>query len=224
MVRLRVAEEADLWSGAETPRGGKLDPEDLLCARLYSMDKSELSTVCYTTVNEGLRKSASFDTGTKAEGEKVKGRWKLFISHLATSISELKGTTGVHYRGQTYIPDDVGTLKPGSVIVWPAFTSCSTNTQVALNFAGKQLMHEINIPTEYGGSIKKYSFYKSEDELMFPPCSSFRVDGVEKGKDGCQWYLKMTCLGVTATRSPLLLPLTWPSNNRNNSKTTSGPR
>jgi len=70
-------------------------------------------------------------TGIKAEGEKVKGLWKLFISYLTTSISELKGTTGVHYRGQTHIPNDVGALKPGSVIVWPAFTSCFTNRDFA---------------------------------------------------------------------------------------------
>jgi len=86
---------------------GKLSHEDLLCARLYSMDKNELSTVCYTTVNDGLRKSASFDSSQKAEGDLIKKQWKLFISHLTTSVSELKGTTGVHYRGQEFVSDDM---------------------------------------------------------------------------------------------------------------------
>ena len=31
--------------------------------------------------------------------------------------------------------------------------------------------------------------------------------GVEKGKDECQWYLKMTCLGVTAAPQPTAPPV-----------------
>jgi len=195
------------WSAFQTHGAlkhpeGKLDREDLLCARLYSMDKGQLSTVCYTTVNEGFWKFASFDAGIKAEGKEIMNLWKFFIFHLNTAISELKGTTGVFYRGQTHNPYDDGTLKPGGVIVLSAFTSCSANKETALRFANQKLMYEINIPTEYGASIKEYSIFKTEDELLLPPGTSFRVDGIEKGKDGYQWYLKMTCLGVTATPQP----------------------
>ena len=65
------------------------------------------SKACYTTVNDGLRRSASFDSSQKAEGDLIKKQWKLFISHLTTSVSELKGTTGVHYRGQEFVSDDM---------------------------------------------------------------------------------------------------------------------
>ena len=145
------------------------------------MDKGELSKVCYTTVNQGLRDSAeSVDQVKRQQGEKVRGEWKIFISHLSTTLSELKGTTGTHYRGQSYIPPDTPSLKPGNAMVWPAFTSCSTKQSVGLHFSRSKLLYEIKILFEYGGSVREYSYYKSEDELVFPPFTSFRVDEVMK--------------------------------------------
>ena len=116
------------------------------------------------------------DQGKKQQGAKIREEWKFFILHLSSTISELKGTTGLHYRGQTYIPADTHTLKPGMVMAWPAFTSCSTNKGVAINFSKGKLLYEIRIPSEYGGNIKEYSVYQGEDELVFPPFTSFRVD------------------------------------------------
>jgi len=70
---------------------------------------------------------------------------------------------------------------------------------VAVNFGGGKLLYEIRIPREYGGNIKEYSVYQGEDELVFPPFTSFRVDSAQKGKGGFEWYISLTCLGITAT-------------------------
>jgi len=180
----------------------ELDPEDLLTVRLYSMDAEELSVVCYTTVNEALRNSVSLDSNTKLRAESVVASWKFFISHLTNTVSQLKGAIGTFYRGQTYIPPDVGSLRPGNVVIWPSFTSCSSNKSVAREFGQEKLIYEVETTFEHGGSIHDYSFYQNEDEFLIPPFTSFRVDSVTPNFDGFEWYMRLTCLGVTPT--PLL--------------------
>ena len=76
---------------------------------------------------------------------------------------------------------------------------CSTNRGVAVNFGKGKLLYEIDVPREYGGNIKEYSVYQGEEELMFPPFTSFRVNSVQKNHGGFQWFLELTCLGITAT-------------------------
>jgi hypothetical protein len=70
----------------------------------------------------------------------------------------------------------------GNVIVWPSFTSTSTDRdRVIADFIEEDgILFEINLHRgDVGVSIRDYSTFESENELLIPASTGFRVDSVD---------------------------------------------
>jgi len=82
---------------------------------------------------------------------------------------------------------------PKKVFVWPAFTSMTSNKDVAMGFGNVVFEIRCNPPkgtysdniAEYApASVSKWSNFPSEDEILFPPNAQFQVVEVQKNSDG----------------------------------------
>jgi len=107
--------------------------------------------------------------------------------HEDQIITPFEGTV---WRGIKF-PDAEAAIKqypPGSVFVWPAFTSMSTAKSAAMGFGN--LVFEINCtppPGHYDddtpeyapASVEEWSCYKSEHEILFPPNVRFKVEEIK---------------------------------------------
>lgn len=81
------------------------------------------------------------------------------------------------------------TYKEESLICFPAFTSTTTNIEVAKNF-GARVMFEINYKFSLQKSsqvyrISEYSKFRNEDEYLFSCFSVFFVSQIEKLENDC---------------------------------------
>mmetsp|Transcript_1450 Transcript_1450/g.3304 ORF Transcript_1450/g.3304 Transcript_1450/m.3304 type:complete len:783 (+) Transcript_1450:79-2427(+) len=111
--------------------------------------------------------------------------------HENQIITPFEGTV---WRGITF-PDSEAALKDfavGSDFVWSAFTSMTTNREVALGFGNIVFeirccppagTYEDNKPEYAPASVQDYSDFAGEDEILFPPNTKFRVVGIQQPDD-----------------------------------------
>lgn len=139
-------------------------------------------TILYSTLNYTMRTPYSPSTPTDTDLK----RYADFIAHaerglncLPTHVSEVQGMV---YRGISVLlnPD---TYAQGKRFTWQAFSSSTKKQLSTLEFVkvmpGRKLlgsMFAINSIT--AKDIRHFSVYPSEEEVLFPPNSQFRVDKV----------------------------------------------
>ncbi|KAM5126168.1 erythroblast NAD(P)(+)--arginine ADP-ribosyltransferase-like [Mantella aurantiaca] len=80
-----------------------------------------------------------------------------------------RGIRGVRFKAESQSPIRFG-----------QFTSSSMNDQNALQFGEDTFF---SIYTCYGASIKNFSFFPSEDEVLIPPFEKFKVTNITKEGD-----------------------------------------
>merc|ERR1712059_17318 len=62
----------------------------------------------------------------------------------------------------------------GQVFYWPSFVSTTTNPKVASGFGG--LICAIELSESFpGAQIKEHSHFPSEEEILLPPYTQFKV-------------------------------------------------
>jgi hypothetical protein len=88
---------------------------------------------------------------------------------------------GFHSGGSVLIPLFQSVI--GDVIVWPGFTSASTHRdRVIAHFTDKKngLLFKVDLhPGDLGVSIRDYSVFKHENEILIAASSGFRVESVD---------------------------------------------
>jgi len=155
--------------------------------KLYTMETS-----LYHEMNKALRDDDL--EKLKLLGAYIKELRDVFLTdHEYQIIKPFRGTV---WRGISRVPDldkAKRTYVPGKDFLWTAFTSTTTNKNVAMNWG--QIVFEIKCDPPDGmyadevfeyapADVKEFSAYASEDEVLFPPNVKFRVLDVkeENGK------------------------------------------
>jgi hypothetical protein len=74
---------------------------------------------------------------------------------------------------------------PGSIVVWPSFSSTTTDFNIALGYGTKNLHKErgeaaviLKIYTQRARPVEQFSFFPYEKELLYPPNTQLRVTGL----------------------------------------------
>merc|ERR1711906_57884 len=154
--------DLDLASLLSTPTTDALDKP------LPDMHRAVLllyTSAHYQPLNKALR--------TTGNGP-IFAKYANFLVHLTNALCllpPLQEADKTVYRGTTNMNFDV---KEKGTFVWPAPTSASKNMCVANGFIqGQGILFVIRALT--GKSIKHFSKYPHEDEVLFPPNAQFEV-------------------------------------------------
>ena len=141
--------------------------------------------ICYG-VNPFLRKC------NEVECRKYEGYIRalvLFYQIRAAHPLNNKGSERVLFRGTQLSEGDIDTkYQPGSLVIWPAFTSTTTSLHVAESFAGGGCPRDgrISVLFEIASSsfcpVHDISQYPGEAEIIFPIFSAFHVVSVKPWK------------------------------------------
>jgi hypothetical protein len=98
----------------------------------------------------------------------------------------------------------------GSTVTWWGFSSCSTSVDVLSNeqFLGQTGTRTLfNIECHSAKSIKKFSLFPEEEEILLPPARQFQVTGcLNSGND-----LHIITLKEIQPKFPLINPVPQPS-------------
>eukprot|EP00965_Chrysotila_dentata_P226190 6195247-Pleurochrysis_carterae.AAC.1 len=110
-------------------------------------------------------------------------KWQTAAWHICAAKRRVRALAGVVYRGVSklfkFVP--LTDYKPGKVITWSAFSSCSDDLRIATKFMyGQQDPSKtegaiFKIYTKSGAPIWWCSFAPHERELLFLPNTSFKV-------------------------------------------------
>jgi len=96
-----------------------------------------------------------------------------------TALQKLPFSWGTVWRGRKKRPHDISTWEVGQCVVWKGFSSTSTSKAEAVKFAGPDgTLFEIE--SFSGRSIKDFSLFPIEDEVLFPTFSGFTIESVSK--------------------------------------------
>lgn len=149
-------------------------------------------TPLYHEMNRALREDNL--EKMKVFGSFIKELRDVFLTDHEYQIT--KPFIGTVWRGISRVPDLEKAKKayqPGKDFLWPAFTSTTTDKNVAMRWG--QIVFEILVDPPEGmyddevwefapADIKEFSAFKSESEVLFPPNVKFRILEVreEQGK------------------------------------------
>jgi GNAT superfamily N-acetyltransferase len=139
----------------------------------------------YTQIREATRDPSKAFSDVKAHAERFNAK-----------IAECEPTPGIYHRGASLNEERVKQFKPGSVVTFDAPTSLSKSNTIAESFARRELKkgrsHEVMFEVRSQRAVDfkplfdapnaPYGFetYKSEQELIEPVGSKFRVAKVER--------------------------------------------
>ncbi|CAF1342692.1 unnamed protein product, partial [Rotaria sordida] len=129
---------------------------------IYSMEWGD--TTLYRVLNNALR----------SENRQALKIWFPFLKLFDTALEKLPTVKEVVWRG---VPLDIGEhYKKNQIVTWWTMNSCTSSVQVIKSFLGNAknstlfLIEAIN-----GKRISGYTAYESEDEVILPTGSQFRV-------------------------------------------------
>ncbi|CAF1469652.1 unnamed protein product [Adineta steineri] len=146
-----------------------LNEDQLASIMLYTMEWEEQNKSLYVVLNSILRSK---------DKEKLKP-WLLYMRLIFTALSVLPSFKKTVYRG---IKKDLSQEYPvDSTFVWWGFSSCTTNVRTleADSFFGMDGTRTMfSIECETGKSVKSYSAYETENEILIPAGTQFTVVSV----------------------------------------------
>ena len=159
---------------AGASRFNTTDPE---LATTYAHTIEESVRSHYRRLNNELREAAKPGTS------KLPGRYEDYALTLNGALDKLPDQAGTFWRGAQLSAAELGEYTPGSIRVWPAFSSSSRSRSGA--FSRNTLLE---IVARHGKDIRGYSAYPSENEVLFKAGSRFRVLSTrrEKGRTKIQ--------------------------------------
>ena len=158
--------------------------ESLESALIWLYTKDNTSSAFYKSVNDALSKNnCTFTEPTKQGQDQAAYTTAL----LATLLywKDVKGYSGVTYRMIGNVSDIVYDLKKfqkGSNVVFPAFTSSSSNQSAAYNFSKPFPKDNIRLVMDNSQpsllrprDIKDISQFPTEKECLYPSLAEFKV-------------------------------------------------
>ena len=158
--------------------------ESLESALIWLYTKDNTSSAFYKSVNDALSNhNCTFTEPTKQSQDQAAYTTAL----LATLLywKDVKGYSGVTYRMIGNVSDIVHDLKKfqkGSNVVFPAFTSSSSNQSVAYNFSKPFPKDNILLVMDNSQpsllrprDIKDISQFPTEKECLYPSLAEFKV-------------------------------------------------
>lgn len=145
-----------------------LSPDESASIMLYSMQWKPLDKCLYVALNTTLR---------CADRENLKP-WFLYLRLFISALSHLPPLRETIYRGIKL--DLSNEYKIGETIIWWGFSSCTTDVTVLQSelFLGKEDTRTMfTVTCESARSIKKHSYYPTEDEMLIFAGTQFKVTG-----------------------------------------------
>jgi hypothetical protein len=104
-----------------------------------------------------------------------------YCSHFQPVSVDMIVYRGIEQQGKLFVPLYESMIN--RVIVWPSFTSTSTDRNVVisrLSTGEDSLLFEISLhPGDVAAEICDYSEHEYESEILIAASSGFRVDGIE---------------------------------------------
>jgi hypothetical protein len=167
---------------------------------LYTMEWEPRNKSFYVILNNTLQ----------AANRELLKPWFLYLRLIMTALAKLPSDSNHHmvYRG---VKLDLSSQYPeGSTATWWGFSSCTTSVNVLNNeqFLGQSGTRTFfTIECHSGKSIKQYSFYPDEEEVLLPPARHFQVIGCLKQGNG----LHIIQLKEIQPNFPLINPLQQPT-------------
>ena len=130
--------------------------------------------------------------------------WRPFIWCLCDALDALNVRSAVVFRGLKLWQEKTGTVArflegeyppgtkasdarskyyPGNVVLWPSFSSTTTDFNIALSYGTKNLEEGhaaviLKIYTQRVRPVEQFSFFPFEKELLYAPNTALRVTGL----------------------------------------------
>jgi hypothetical protein len=145
----------DAKSNCYYPSEHNLTRDESAAILLYTMETGEESF--YSTLNETLR----------MQDRKLVVPWFPFLELFDTALNKLPTVKGNIWRGIT--GDFSESYKPGQVITWWNFSSCSSELSVVQNFVRSEKKSTLfMIDARNGRNIARYTKFPDENEILLP--------------------------------------------------------
>ena len=166
---------------------------------LYTMEWEPRDKSFYIILNNTLQ----------AANRNLLKPWFLYLRLVMTALAKLPSDSHhLHvYRG---VKLDLSAQYPkGSIITWWGFSSCTTlldvlNDERFLGCSGTRTL--FNIECQSARSVKSFSFYPEEEEVLLPPGRQFQVMGCLKQGNG----LHIVQMKEIQPKFPLINPVPQP--------------
>lgn len=141
----------------------------------------------FNALNAYLRESSIFE---KQDSE-IAAEWKFqYASLLLTQLETIQPQKDLVYRGVNYDPQ----VERGDVLTFKPFTSTSIHRFVAEGFISPHSLDQTLFIMKIisGKSIKRFSDFEGEEELLLEPYTQFRVTEVKtEEKEGLDSIITM---------------------------------
>ncbi|CAF3367823.1 unnamed protein product [Rotaria socialis] len=149
----------------EEPADG-LSQDESAAIMLYSMEWTPRDKCLYYVLNIILR----------SEDRRKLESWFLYLKLFLSGLTRLPTIRRFVYRGVKL--DLSKHYKKGKLIVWWAFSSCTSTVEVLqhedfLGQTGARTM--FTIECDSGKDISQHSYFQSEEEILLPPARQFEV-------------------------------------------------
>ena len=180
--------------------GHDLTDDESASILLYTMEWEPRDKSFYIILNNTL----------KAANRNLLKPWFLYLRLVMTALAKLPSDSHYFtvYRG---VKLDLSAQYPtGSVITWWGFSSCTKllevlNDERFLGCSGTRTL--FTIECQSAKSVKSFSFYPEEEEVLLPPGRQFQVIGCLRQGNG----LHIVQMKEIQPKFPLINPVPQPS-------------
>jgi hypothetical protein len=104
-----------------------------------------------------------------------------YYAHMKPILSHMTVYRGIEQHGKHLVPLYESMI--GDIIVWPAFTSTSSNRDFVISRfiqGSDSLLFEIKLhPGDIAVGIREYSAFQGESEILIAASSGFKVKSVD---------------------------------------------
>ncbi|CAF3923814.1 unnamed protein product [Adineta steineri] len=177
-----------------------LTDDEAAAITLYTMEWEPTDNSLYVILNKTLQ----------AANRKLLKPWFLYLRLIMTSLAKLPSDSNrlTVYRG---VKLDLSAQYPkGNTVTWWGFSSCTTSIGVLSNeqYLGRSGTRTLfTIDCSSAKSLKDYSLFPKEEEILLPPARQFQViDSLNSGNE-----LHIIQLKEIQPKFPLINPVPQPT-------------
>jgi hypothetical protein len=147
----------------------------------------------------GAEKGIQGGKATAEQKRQIEAEGMEHSNMAGSGLQKLPNWTGSIYRGMALSSQEFKKMfQVGKTVVFPSFTSTSTEADAPRRFAAENAKGDkvgifLIISATKGKDVSKISFVKSENEILLPPGSVFKVNKITPAaKDGDYTVVEMT--------------------------------